>query len=73
MSTSQIMIHCKRCGKPTIHLAQHPNHIMHLLLTVFTAGLWLIVWVFAAAGTQKPQCTVCGKRNSQLKSFALSD
>jgi hypothetical protein len=25
------------------------NHILHLLLTVFTAGLWLPVWIVVAA------------------------
>lgn len=25
------------------------NHVLHLLLTIFTAGLWLIVWFFIAA------------------------
>ncbi len=24
---------------------RRPNHILHLLLSVFTLGLWLIVWV----------------------------
>ena len=28
---------------------QHPNHILHLLLSVFTLGLWIIVWVIIAA------------------------
>ena len=28
-------------GKPT-------NHILHLLLTVFTAGIWAIVWIILA-------------------------
>ena len=28
---------------------QRPNHILHLLLSVFTLGLWIIVWVIIAA------------------------
>jgi len=27
---------------------QGPNHVLHLLLTVFTAGLWLPVWIIIA-------------------------
>jgi hypothetical protein len=29
--------------------AHRTNHILHLLLTVFTAGLWLPVWIGVAA------------------------
>lgn len=36
-ATSAIMV----VGKPT-------NHILHLLLTVFTCGLWLPLWLLAA-------------------------
>jgi Na+-transporting NADH:ubiquinone oxidoreductase subunit NqrC len=27
---------------------KRPNHILHLLLTIFTLGLWGIVWIFLA-------------------------
>jgi len=34
-------------GKP-------PNHVLHLLLSVFTVGVWLIVWlIVAASGGEK--------------------
>jgi hypothetical protein len=26
------------------------NHILHLLLTIITAGLWVIVWILLALG-----------------------
>lgn len=29
---------------------QPVNHILHLLLTVLTLGLWVIVWIIVAAG-----------------------
>ena len=25
-----------------------PNHILHLLLTLVTAGLWILVWLFVS-------------------------
>lgn len=58
MPTKQLMFICDDCNKPTIHLQQQPNHILHLLLSVCTAGLWLIVWIFQRSST--PECTVCG-------------
>ena len=27
-----------------------PNHVLHLLLSIITAGLWLIVWIIVAIG-----------------------
>ena len=27
---------------------QRPNHILHLLLSVFTGGLWIPVWILVA-------------------------
>lgn len=33
---------------------RRPNHILHLLLTVFTLGFWAIVWIIVAiAGGEK--------------------
>lgn len=44
-----------RFGKPV-------NHILHLILTIVTAGLWLIVWIIvsivAASGRKTVSLTV---------------
>ena len=31
---------------------EKPNHILHLLLSVFTMGLWLIIWFFSIVGAR---------------------
>jgi len=62
MATDQKMLKCTNCGKPTMHLVERPNHILHLLLTVFTLGLWIIVWLFIGMSEKKATCTVCGNR-----------
>ena len=62
MATDHKMLKCKTCGKPTMHLVERPNHILHLLLTVFTFGLWLIVWLFMGMSEKKATCAVCGSR-----------
>ena len=72
MATKQLMVNCSACAKPTLHVAQTPTHVVHLLLSIITAGFWLIVWIFLSIGTPKPQCTICGKKNSSHKSFSLS-
>lgn len=62
MPTKQVMHECKNCQRHTMHLEQKPNHILHLLMSVFTIGLWVIVWLMVSIGGSAPQCTVCGKK-----------
>lgn len=38
-----------------------PNHVLHLLLSIVTAGLWLIVWLVIATGGHFT-CGECGTR-----------
>lgn len=64
VSTKQAVLQCRYCGKPTVHLVEKPNHILHLLLSVLTAGLWLIVWLIIALHLRDKDeiCTVCGSQ-----------
>lgn len=41
----QISKYCRYCKQHTIHQRQGVNHILHLLITVLTCGLWVIIWV----------------------------
>ncbi len=60
---------CKKCGRQTIHYknTKEMSWIMHLVLTIFTAGLWLVVWFILLIwhGLTKPiggkwACSQCG-------------
>lgn len=68
MPSDQVVVYCKNCKKSTVQVKQRANHILHLLLSVVTVGLWLIVWFFIALFTSDtPTCTICGnevKNNS---------
>lgn len=46
-----------------------PNHVLHLLLTVFTLGLWLIVWIIVAGagGEKRALLTVDEYGNTKLQ------
>ncbi|MET3899669.1 hypothetical protein ABIB57_003631 [Devosia sp. UYZn731] len=51
-------------------LAEKPatNHLIHLVLTIFTGGLWGIIWILIAMNNaaNKYRCPSCGsvtKRN----------
>lgn len=35
-----------------------PNHILHLILTLVTAGLWGIVWICVAIGSGEKRMTL---------------
>ena len=41
------------------------HHILHLLLSIVTAGIWLIVWILFIQA-KDPQCSVCGRSNDFL-------
>ena len=43
MPTSNLMKHCVECKKKTMHFQEKPNHILHLLLSIITVGIWLVV------------------------------
>jgi hypothetical protein len=53
---------CPHCGEQRLLLREGPNHVLHLILSVLTFGLWLIVWFVIAARKQDAaaRCSVCG-------------
>lgn len=57
------MQRCTCCNKATLHTVEGCNHVLHLLLTFFTGGLWLIPWIIVAICSGKANCTECGKEN----------
>ncbi len=51
---------CKKCDanrkveRPTV------NHILHLILTIVTVGLWSIVWIGSVIRFGGWRCSTCG-------------
>lgn len=37
-----------------------PNHILHLLLSIVTGGLWLVVWAALSLAPGRFRCPECG-------------
>ena len=61
MPTTNVMMTCVKCQKKTLHIEQKINHVLQLLLSIVTAGLWLIVWALLVFfHDKKTQCTLCG-------------
>jgi uncharacterized protein (DUF983 family) len=62
MATNQVMKHCRTCEKATLHVQKSTSHVLHLLLSIITAGIWLIIWVLVAvSNSSQGQCTQCGQ------------
>tara|TARA_R110000787_G_scaffold214407_1_gene323635 strand:- start:35 stop:295 length:261 start_codon:yes stop_codon:yes gene_type:complete len=41
----QRLKHCGKCNKTTTYSFDEPNHILHLLLSLITAGCWVPIWL----------------------------
>ena len=53
---------CPACQKKTRHYKRRTNHILHIILSVLTAGLWLFVWAwYGLTNRWYSQCTECGR------------
>jgi len=52
--------YCKQCDKRVVVFRKGTNHILHLILTLVTAGLWLIVWIGSAIKFGGWRCSECG-------------
>ncbi len=53
---------CKNCGERTLHINKGVNHVLHLILSIITGGIWLIVWLIISMDSKGEwQCSKCGK------------
>jgi hypothetical protein len=54
--------YCPTCKQRRLIRRRGTNHVLHLILTVLTLGLWGIVWIALAINNRShpSRCTVCG-------------
>lgn len=63
MSTVQTSHYCATCQRQTLHSKEKPNHLLHLVLSVLTVGIWAIfVWLPATLKPERGRCTFCGSK-----------
>ena len=63
MATRSVQRYCLACDSPVLAEKQRPAHVLHLLLTLLTGGLWLIVWLGLSLPST-PRCPHCGSGNT---------
>jgi len=53
--------YCTTCSRSVLAVRNETNHVLHLLLTLVTCGLWFIVWVMVAGFSDASfRCPECG-------------
>ena len=55
--------YCPEDDRMVLAEKQTPNHLLHLLLTILTAGIWGIIWLLMSLNTAANpyQCPICGE------------
>lgn len=62
MGLQQAVKRCRKCSKDVIAARNGPNHIVHLLMTVLTGGIWIVVWFLASIRGGDWKCMTCSSR-----------
>ncbi len=62
MGIEEWQTYCPNCGAIVLGRRETPNHVIHLLITLFTCGLWVIPWGLLAWGASNRPflCPACG-------------
>lgn len=62
MGQSNVQRICPRCRTHVLAVRQTPNHAIHAVVSLFTCGFWLIVWIILAivSASSTYRCSQCG-------------
>lgn len=64
---------CRNCKTQVMTVRNTPSHLLHLILSIVTAGLWLFVWFFIIINGSGPaRCTRCGLDTARPFIFRLA-
>ncbi len=51
---------CLVCQRRVVVFRKIANHLLHLVLSLFTAGFWVLIWLLAAMSPGPWRCAACG-------------
>ena len=72
MPLRQLQLQCLGiCAQVTPHNQLTPNHVLHAVATLFTAGIWLIPWIAISASNPRATCVRCGTSRHPVNLLAL--
>jgi len=60
MGIEQSAAYCKTCQKQVLIQRTSANHILHLVLSLITFGVWLVIWFLVATDKKPWRCVHCG-------------
>lgn len=62
MSVKQSSAYCPVCGRQSLFQKARINHVLHLILSIITLGVWAFVWLFIGItnSARRPRCVTCG-------------
>ena len=61
MSIKQTGKYCNHCKKNVMATGTKPNHVLHFILSLFTIGLWIPIWILVSIGKVGGyRCVECG-------------
>ncbi len=46
------------------------NHVLHLILSIVTFGIWILVWLLVGVFKQNWRCADCGSKKVKKKALA---
>ena len=57
-------LQCRTCGQPRPFEWQSPAHALHVVMSIITGGLWLLVWLMDIVfSSGRPVfCRTCGEK-----------
>ena len=56
--------YCDDCDRNVMIRRQGTSHILHLFLSIITAGLWIPIWLLSSVRVGGWRCIVCGSHAS---------
>jgi len=60
MGTEYSRGYCHHCQENVLMVRKGPNHILHFLLSLFTCGFWVIIWILVSIRFGGWRCNRCG-------------
>lgn len=60
MGVEQSQRFCDHCNEYVLAVRKGTNHILHLLLSIITGGVWIIVWILVSVKMGGWRCSKCG-------------